>query len=454
MTGEPSDKSPDGPGLTRHIGLGALVLYGVGDMLGAGVYGLIGSWAGTMGNALWIAFLTSMTAAVFTGLSYASLGSRYPRAAGAAYITHRAFDRSLLSYIVGLAVVASGLTSMAAQSRAFAGYVCGFLDYAPLGSGSALLPEAPRAVWIGFILLFIVILTAVNLRGIRESTWLNILCTAIEAGGLLLVIAVGLRFWGSVDYFEVPPPPEGHGVLTWSLVLQGGVLTFYSFIGFEDMINVTEEVKEPRRTFPIAVVLALAITSLVYVSVAITAVSVVPYAELKASGQPLVDVVRRAAPAFPTGLFSLVALFAIANTSLLNYIMGSRVIYGMAREGLLPSALGAVHPTRRTPHRAILLLMVIVTALALSGNIRQLALATSVLLLLVFIVVNASLIILKRRPGEPRGDFEIPSIIPFLGILVCAVMLGRADSAAWKIAGILLAGIVALYVMGRARGRV
>ena len=379
------------------MGLGALVIYGVGDMLGAGVYALMGKVAGVMGNAVWLAFVASMVAAALTGLSYASLGSRHPRAAGVAYISQRAFGMPFLSYLLGLAVVASGLTSFAAGARAFAGYFLGVLG---VGAGAG----AVSAVVIGYI----AVLTFINFRGMRESTWLNALCTTVEAAGLFIIIAVGMRFWGSVDYLETPAAAMASGGITFPLVLGGAVLTFYSFVGFEDMLNVTEEVKNPERNFPIAVLAALAITTVIYIAVAITAVSVVPHAELAASGQPLVEVVKRAAPWFPSSAFSFIALFAIMNTGLLNYIMGSRLVYGLARQGLVPRALGAVHPTRHTPHRAIFALLVVVLILALSGNVAQLASATSTLLLGVFIVVNASLIVLKRRPNEPRGRFEIP----------------------------------------------
>ena len=443
--------------LARNMGLGALIIYGVGDMLGAGIYGLIGKWAGTMGNAIWIAFLSSMVAALLTGLSYASLGSRYPRAAGAAYITHRAYHLPFLSYVVGLAVVASGLTSMATQSRAFSGYFLGLLGQSPptsvAGSTVSLLPEATFGLWLCFVLGFILVLSFINFWGIREATWLNIACTFVEVSGLLIVIIVGVRFLGRVNYFEVPAasPGAAASLLTPALVLQGAVLTFYSFIGFEDMINVTEEVKNPRRNFPIAVMTALAITAVVYMLVSLIAVSVVPYTQLKDSGQPLVDVVVTAAPSFPKELFSFIALFAITNTALLNYIMGSRVVYGMARLGFVPRGLGTVHPVRRTPHLAIALLMCVVILLALSGDIKQLAQATSVLLLCVFIVVNGALIVLKNRPGEPQGAFEVPVFVPIGGILVCASMLWHADPAAWKIAAFLAAGIGLLYLIARPR---
>ena len=421
-----------GPRLARTLGLFALTIYGIGDMLGSGIYALIGKAAGLMGNAIWAAFLVSMLAALRTGLSYASLGSRYPRAAGAAYVTHRAYRRQFLSYVIGLAVMASGLTSMATQSRAFSGYFAGLVGSVP----------APVII-IGFVLA----LSFVNFWGMRESSWLNLVCTSVEVCGLAIIIAVGARFLGGVNYFELPAAPEGTVVLP--VLLGGAVLTFYSFLGFEDMINIIEEVKEPRRTFPRAVVLALLVTTCLYVLVSLTAVSVVPHAELAQSDEPLVEVVRRAAPAFPTGLFSFIALFAITNTALLNYIMGSRLAYGMAEQGLLPRWLGAVHPVRRTPHVAIGVLMVIVLALALIGNLKSLAAATSVLLLCVFIVINVALVILKRRPGEPAGQFEVPTAVPVVGALVCAALLLNAKPEAFAIAGALLVGIVVLYFVLR-----
>ena len=424
------------------MGLGALIVYGVGDMLGSGVYALIGKAAGVMGNAVWLAFLASMIAALLTGLSYASLGSRHPRAAGVALIAQRAFRLPFLSYLLGLAVVASGLTSMATQSRAFAGYFLGVFGIDAAHPGAA-------AGVIVVILVFLGVLTFINFWGMRESTWLNLLCTTVEAAGLFFIIAIGVRFWGGeINYLETPASVAG-GAITFPLVLSGAVLTFYSFVGFEDMLNVTEEVKEPERNFPIAVIAALAITTVIYIAVSLTAVSVVPHAELAASGQPLVEVVKRAAQWFPTGAFSFIALFAITNTALLNYIMGSRLVYGLARQGLVPRPLGTVHPRRRTPHVAIFALLAIVLVLALSGNVAQLASATSVLLLGVFIVVNASLIVLKRRTDEPRGRFEVPAIIPALGIVMCAILLWHAKPAAILTALALLAGIALLYVVMR-----
>ncbi|HVF85549.1 MAG TPA: amino acid permease, partial [Abditibacteriaceae bacterium] len=253
------------PTLARTMGLGALIVYGVGDMLGAGVYGLIGETAREMGNAVWLAFVASMVAALLTGLSYASLGSRYPRAGGVAVVTQRAFGVPFVSYVIGLAVVVSGLTSFATGARAFAGYFDALLQ------GSAV---ASKAVPLWIVLGYVVLLTLINLRGMKESTWMNALCTFIELTGLAIVILVGVRYWGGVNLLEVPPLKSAAidgasstqsatqaGSLSLGLALQGAILTFYSFLGFEDLMNVSEEVKEPERNFPRGIIIALLITT-------------------------------------------------------------------------------------------------------------------------------------------------------------------------------------------------
>lgn len=428
-------KALESPKLIRFMGLWTLALYGVGDMMGAGIYGLVGKAAGQMGNAIWVAFLTSMAAALLTGLSYASLGARHPRAAGAAYIIHRAFGKPFLSYVMGLAVMCSGLTSMAAGSRVVGGYLQGFIGPVPLEV---------------LILLFFGGLTFINYWGIKESIAFNIVCTIIEMSGLAIVVLVGMRYWGGVNYLEVPPLADGTvGSLGPVMVLQGAVLTFYSFIGFEDMLNVTEEVKDPSYTFPRAILLAVSLTTILYLAISITAISVLPYDVLAKSKQPLVDVVIAAAPWFPPKIFSLISIFAVTNTALLNYLMGSRLVYGMARQGLLPAALGKIHPTRRTPHVSIFTLAAIVLVLALSGDISVLAKATSVLLLIVFVVVHISLLVLKHRKGEPKGPFEVPSFVPVAGALVCILMIFHAQLKEIQLAGGLFLGISILYLILR-----
>lgn len=419
--------------LSRSISLLALTLYGVGDILGAGIYGLVGKAAGQLGNTVWLAFLTSMIAAGLTGLSYASLGSRYPKAGGASYIALRAYNKAWLSYGVGLAVLASGLTSMATATRVFSGYFQGFV-------GS----EVPVSL---IIIGFSLILAFIVFWGIREVMWANAVCTLIELSGLALVIMVGFKFIGSVDYFDASTVSNPSGEIGLSLIMTGAVLTFYSFVGFEDILNVAEEVKNPQKNLPLGLIMAVGISSVIYMLISIIAVSVVPAADLATSKQPLVDVVGVAAPWFPPGLFSVIALFAVSNTALLNFVMGSRLVYGMANQGLLPKKLSAVHPKRKTPYVAGGVLLIILLALALSGDISSLAKSTSVLLLLCFMIINAALVILKRRKNEAKGSFEVPTFVPILGSIFCAIMLSAAQAPELKTASIILISIAALYFL-------
>ena len=433
--------APDAPSLRRTIGPAQMALYGLGSMLGAGIYGLIGKAAGQAGNAVWLSFIVALVAALLTAFSYASLGSRYPRAAGAAYVTGRAYGFPLLSFMVGLALVCSGLTSIATQSQVFAANIAALfgLESIPLS-------------WLA--LGFLLILTGLVFRGIRESMWVNVLCTLIEAGGLVIVIVVGASYWGSVDYLETPTlPGSDHAVL---LVMQAAVLAFFAFIGIEDMINVAEETRDPERTVPLGLILAMAAAAVLYIAIAVTAVSVVPWQELAAAPGPITAVMERAAPSVPPLLFTVITLFAVANTALVNYVTASRLIYGMARQGLLPQRLGNVHAARRTPHLAVAALFLVLAPLALLGTITELASATVLLLLLVFTVVNGALFILKGRDGEKQGRFEIPRAIPALGALTCLILIVvRVATGDWQapaLAGALLIGAFALHVLMQRKG--
>lgn len=445
--------SSDPPHLRKALGPITLMLYGTGSMLGAGIYALVGTAAGELGNAVWLAFVVAMIAAALTGMSYACLGSRYPRAAGAAYATHRAYRRDMLTYIVGLAVVASGMTSMATGARAI-GAELGKVGLAmPAAFGSVVTSYTPEILGI----VYLGLLSLIVFRGIRESMALNVVCTIIEVSGLLLVIAIGIRFWGNVNYLQGPPLEDGSGFksVAFPMILSGAVLTFFSFIGFEDVLNVAEETKNPKRDIPIGLLGAMTIATCVYLAVAITAVSVgLPHAELVKGG--LRAVVAKAAPWFPPNVFSVITIFAIANTALLNYVMGSRLLYGMAEQGLLPKALGRVHPTRQTPYVATFFLLALVVALMLIGHVGELASSTTLLLLTVFTVVNIGLVILKFKPNEPRGGFEVPVVVPMLGAVVCATLVvfrvvhppAGSENAIW-IAGGLIAAIAVLYLILR-----
>ena len=430
------------PRLLRTIGPWQMAAYGAGSMLGAGIYGLVGVAAGQMGSAVWLAFLVALVAALLTGLSYASLGSRYPRAGGAAYITQRAYGSGMLTHLVGLAIACSALTSMAAGSRVIG-------ENLQRLAGLEAVPVTMLAA------AFLIAVAGVVYRGIRESMWVNIVATFIEAGGLLLVLAVGFRYWGTVDLFEVPPLPNGAPVngVPMILMVQGAILTFYAFLGFEDTLNVAEEVKNPRRNVPLGLVMAMTLAAILYIGVAITAVSVVPWRELAEAGAPLAEVMARAAPWFPTWAFVVITIIAVGNTALINYITCSRLLYGMARDKRLPEMLSRVHLTRRTPHTAIAVILVALIILVVIGNIGQLAEATVLLMLLVFGVVNSALVGLKLTEGEPKGGFEIPVLIPVLGAMVCLCLfmlrVFSGDAVAPLIAGGLLGLTAALYFILR-----
>ncbi len=406
-----SDFSPHS-GLQPTLGRWQVLFYGLGSMLGAGIYALVGRAAESLGNAVWLAFLAAMVAALLTGLSYACVGGRYAKAGGAAYVTQRALRRPALSYVVGIAVMMSGLTSMATGSQAIAENLEKAVGF----------PLPIKAVAIGLVFL----IGCVIYRGIRESMWLNIVCTVVEAFGLLFIIAVGVKYWGGVNYLETPADTVGIGSgITLALVLQGAVLMFFSFIGFEDILNVSEEVKNPKRDIPFGLIGAMILATLIYMAVAITAVSVLPWRELAASKTPLMEVAHRAAPWFGgiDRVYLGITIFAIGNTALLNYLMGSRLLYGMSRQGLMPAVLGKLHARRHTPQLAIMVLFVIVSLLILSGGVKPLAEATVLLLLCVFTLVNISLIVLKRREGEPTDGFDVPLAVPILGALVCALLV-------------------------------
>jgi len=437
ITGE-TPQSGDEPELHRSIGPTQMALYGLGSMLGAGIYGLIGKAAGQVGNAVWLSFIVALIAALLTALSYASLGSRYPRAAGAAYVTQRAYGFPLLSFMIGLALVCSGLTSIATQSRVFA---VNLVELVGLGGGSI--------AWLA--LGFLLVMTGIVFRGIRESMWVNVVCTVVEASGLILVVAVGISYWGSVDYFETPPVGNDDSAIL--LVVQGAVLAFFAFIGFEDMYNVAEEVRDPRRTIPLGLITAMAAAAVLYIAVAITAVSVVSWQELAAAPGPITEVVARAAPFIPPIVFTGITLFAVANTGLVNYVTASRLLYGMGRQGLLPAFFGKVHHGRRTPYIAIAVLFLILAPLALTGTITELASATVLLLLAVFAVVNGALFVLQRRKGEELGGFEVPRFVPALGTVVCVALIAvRVSTGDWRapaIAGALLLGCFVIYIAVR-----
>jgi basic amino acid/polyamine antiporter, APA family len=422
--------------LKRVIGRRVLLLFVVGDILGAGIYALVGKVAGYVGGALWLPFLVAFVLAALTATAYAELVGKYPQAAGAALYVNKAFNIPFVTFIVAFAVLMSGITSASAAARAFGGrYLAEFVT----------LPVIVGAF------IFLGLVTLVNFIGISESVKVNVVLTVIEAFGLLVIIAIGVYALLS-GQGEPARALEFHPANGAFLgVLGGTALAFYALLGFEDSVNLAEESKDPQRDFPRALFGGLIVAAVIYVAVAFTATMLVDTKTLTSSTGPLLEVVKVAGFAFPPKLFALIALLAVGNTALINMLMASRLVYGMAREGIVPKVFAAVHPTRSTPWVSIVFTVGIAAVLVATGDVGNLADTTVLLLLCVFMMVNVAVLILRRDRVE-HDHFRAPSWMPVLGALVCLILAlpitGRGGDVYLR-AGVLIAIGVILWFVNR-----
>lgn len=435
MSAETSEPST----LRRGIGGPLLFAFILGDVLGAGIYALMGVLSERVGGMLWAPLLAALLLALLTAGSYAELVTKYPRAGGAAVFAERAFKNRLVSFLIGFSMLAAGVTSAAGLSIAFAGeYLSTFVD----------LPVIPVAI------VFLAVVAALNARGIRESLGANVVMTVIEVSGLVIVVVVVgvLLGGGGGDVARVAQPPEGTGVA--AAMLAGAIIAYYSFVGFETSANMIEEVKEPSKVYPRALFAALGTAGLVYVLVGLASSIALPPEELAASSGPLLAVVEASGVGVPSWLFSLIALIAVANGALLTMIMASRLTYGMAEQGLLPRVLSRVLPNRRTPWVAILTTTVVAMLLTLVGDLSLLAETVVLLLLFVFLSANVSVLVLRRDRVE-HAHFRVWTFVPVLGIASCLLLLSQQSLTVWIFGAVLLAIGVGLYFLarwGRARG--
>ncbi|AEV73017.1 amino acid transporter [Mycolicibacterium rhodesiae NBB3] len=443
------DTAEQQPELKRVMGPGLLLLFVVGDILGTGVYALTGQVAGEVGGAAWLPFLIAFLIATITAFSYLELVTKYPQAAGAALYAHKAFGIHFFTFLVAFVVMCSGITSASTASQAFASnLIKGFgLDWGKIGIAA-------------IALLFMAGLAAVNFRGVSESVKLNVGLTIIEITGLLLVIVVGL--WAftqggdNLDFSRVILFENEGERSTFVAVTAATSLAFFAMVGFEDSVNMAEETKDPVRIFPKVLLSGLTIAGIVYVLVSIIAVALVPIGDLTASKTPLVDVVEAAAPGLPIGtLFPFITMFAVSNTALINMLMASRLIYGMARQHVLPPVLGSVHKTRRTPWVAILFttavafgLIFYVSAFASDSAISVLGGTTSLLLLAVFAMVNIAVLVLRRDVKNTGGHFKTPTVLPVIGCIASLYLvtpLSGRPGTQYLLAGILLVTGIVLF---------
>ena len=398
--------------LKRVIGPWMLLVFVVGDVLGAGIYALVGVVAGETGGAIWTAFLFATILAIMTAFSYAELVTKYPAAGGAATYVDTAFKVPLLTFVIAFTVMCSGIASAATLSKAFAGdYLAEFVE----------LPVV--LVAIGFLL----VVALINFRGISESIKLNMVLTSIEVLGLVIIVVIGVTALanGDGDAGRNLDFPAGENVAL--AIVGGAALSFYALIGFEDAVNVAEETKDPARNFPKALFGGLLIAGVIYLLVTFTASMVVSTQQLTESDGPLLEVVREGPLGVPTRLFAAIALLAVANGALINMIMASRLVYGMSVRGVVPRIFDKVHSGRHTPIAAIIFTTGLAMLLAALGDLSDLAGTTTTLLLFVFATVNVAVLVLRSDPGK-HPHFKAPSVIPVASVVVIIFLLVRRAS--------------------------
>ncbi|WP_052060861.1 APC family permease [Rhodococcoides fascians] len=419
--------------LRRAISGKLLFVFILGDVLGAGIYALVGEIAGEVGGAIWLPMLLALLMALLTAASYAELVTKYPRAGGAAVFAQRAFGRPIVSFLVGFSMLAAGVTSAGGLALAFSGdYLAVFLD----------VPAVPAAV------VFLLLVGLLNARGITESLRANLGMTVIEVSGLVVIIALAGLVLSRGDGAPSRVLEFTDDTTPTLAVLGAALLAFYSFVGFETSANIAEEVEDVRRVYPRALLGAVTTAGAVYVLVGLAVSTVVPADTLAQSTGPLLEVVDAADAGIPPWVFSLVALVAVANGALLTMIMASRLTFGMARDGLLPVALAKVLPGRKTPWAARVATTAVAMVLCTTGSVAALAETVVLLLLFVFISTNIAVLVLRRDRSD-TDHFRTPTALPVLALITCAVLLTQQSAATWLRAGLLLAVGIALYYVGR-----
>jgi basic amino acid/polyamine antiporter, APA family len=395
------------PQLNRSLSLGLLTLYGLGTTIGAGIFVLIGKVAGAGGAFAPVSFLLAAAIAGLSALSFAEMASRFPESAGEAVYVKEGLDSSFLALIVGLTVAGAGIVSTATIIVGFSGYLS---DIATVSLDGA---------QVGMTL----VLAAVAIWGIRVSVSVAAIVTLVEIGVLVAILGFGVSAEIGSDIPNASLTPDGPAPLVWPGVIYGAILAFYAFIGFEDIVNVAEETRDARRIVPRAILITLAVTTVLYGSIALLAATAVPPDELAASDAPLTLLFERVS-GLDGDAVSVIAMVSVLNGALIQIIMASRVLFGLTRRGWLPGPLGYVHPSTRTPVVATAFCAVVIIGLAFTVNLEKLAVAASVLTLFVFMAVNAALLRFRfKHSATYHGGFRIPVVLPLLAIASIAFLL-------------------------------
>jgi APA family basic amino acid/polyamine antiporter len=416
--------------LKRGMGLFHLTMYGVGLILGAGIYVLIGEAAGLAGDSVWIAFVLGSVVALFAGLSYAELSSIFPKAAAEYTFIKNAFKNNFFAFIIGWLTAITSMIMAATVALGFGGYFSEFLN----------IPITISAI------VLIGILSIVNFIGIRESSWANTIFTIIEVSGLILVIIIGFTISEPepVNYFESPTGFTG--------IIIAFVLIFFAFIGFEDMANVAEEVRNPKKVIPRAIILSVMISGIIYVLVSLAVVRVINWEDLSLSAAPLADVAKRGLGVQGHIVFSGIALFAITNTVLITLVAGSRMIYGMAREKSFPNILAKVHSKTKTPWMAIIVIMLISIGFSFIGDIVIVANITVFAVVITFAAVNLTVIVLRYTEPNIERKFRVPinigkfPILPMFGLGISIYMVFQFQIQV-VLVGLVIIGIGTVFYL-------
>ncbi len=394
--------------LKRSIGLALITFYGLGNILGAGIYVLVGKVAGQAGYFAPLSFIVASIIAALSAVTYAEMSSRYPVSAGGAAYIDEGFSKPALSVLVGLMIAFSGMVSSAVISHGFAAYLRVFIN----------LPE-----WFILSLLFLV-LCLLTIWGIKQSARVAAALTIIEIAGLVLIVYTGTDSLhnSQLSYQEIVLPLSNLSAFSYVGVLSGAFLAFYAYIGFEDMVNVAEEVKQPEKNMPRAIIYCVIVSTILYAAVSLVSVMIVSPTELAKSAAPLATVYRAATGADPV-VISLIGAFAVINGALIQMIMASRLLYGMAHKNWLPESLGKVNYKTRTPVNSIILTATIMLVLALLLDLDELAEMTNYLVLSVFVMVNLALVRIKLKGDAESGVLVYSIGFPIFGFISCSALI-------------------------------
>ena len=414
-------------------------MYGVGLILGAGIYVLIGEASGFAGNSMWISFGLGAIVAIFAGLSYSELTALFPKAAAEYVFVKNAFKSDFIGFIIGWLTAITSMIVGATVALGFGGYFAQFLD----------LPIVVSAV------LLLAGLSFVNFIGIKHSAWMNTVFALVTIAGLGIIIVLGIFFEpeNSIDYFEAPNGITG--------IILAFVLIFFAFIGFEDMANVAEEVKRPQKTIPRAIILSVLITAVIYILVSLSAVKILNWQELGASSAPLADVATKGLGVGGGITLTAIALFATASTVLITLVAGARILYGMARDGSLPMLLSKVHSKTGTPWIAVIGIFVTSVVFAFVGDIVIVANIVVFAVVITFAMVNLAVILLRYVQPDVERPFKVPlnvgkfPILPLFGFAVTVYMAIQFELEIILVGlGIIGAGVVFYAVYNRRKNKI